>query len=176
MIDHENVKIRFRVIRTCLIIIRNLGFLSYLNDVDDGDEDDDPLNKTDSSFYTNPDTSISRIDDPEDSGKGNVLTRILQVLAKLSREATYDPLFTEEGIPPFLLEILSCAPQLKGNLPSRQFVYVLITIKNISGTEQFRKKMLEIKNCTIFSNLLDIINENVHGNKKYNFAQKVLKA
>lgn len=165
MVDNENVKIRFRVIRTCLIVFRHLGFLNYLNDIEDEDNEDDPMNKTDSSFYMNPETSLSRVDDNDDASNANTLTKILQILAKLSREATNDYLFTEEGIIPFLLEILNCAPQIKGELPAKQFVFVLIAVKNISGTEQVRKKMLEIKNCTIFSNLLDIINEKVKENK-----------
>jgi hypothetical protein len=161
MIDHENIKIRFRVIRTCLSVYKNLGFSNYLFDTTQSNQDD----IMNTSFYKG-DVSMIVPDEKEEDEFPENLDNILKKLALISKDSVNDMLFLEEGLIPLLLEVLTAANQSEDELPYGLVGYVLMIIKNISGNEQIRKKMLEVKNCMVFSNLLDVINQGSRANKK----------
>lgn len=140
---------------------KNLGFSQYLFDSSQS-KDDDVMN---TSFYKGDVSMIIPGEKDEDEFPEN-LDNILKKLALMSRETVNDMLFLEEGLIPLLLEILTAANQSDEEIPYGLVGYVLMIIKNISGNEQIRKKMLETKNCMVFSNLLDLINQGSRANKK----------
>ena len=148
---------KFRVIRACLFIMQGLGFANYMS------------NAASSGFASermDSEASFARYSEQEEAGQQTELFFVLKTLARLSKESQNDRLFIQEGLLPFLIEILATIPDLKQDFPAKITTMLLNILKNISGNEEMRKKALEIKNCAIFSGLLNHLNQIVQAQKK----------
>ena len=112
------------------------------------------------------DASFAGYNDQEETGQQSELFSVLKTLARLSRESTNDRYFTQEGLLPFLMEIIALIPETNKEFPGKMIMMLLSILKNVSGNEELRKKSLEIKNCAILSALLEHLNERVQEQKK----------
>jgi len=150
LIRHENTPFKFRVIRTGLYVMRSVGFADYIFNA---------RNTAFSMSRIEDDSSFVKYSDQEEVGQMTDLTLVLKNLAKLSREKENDEYFVQEGIFPFLMEIMETIVTLKQGPQSNLLILLMSSLKNIAGNEEIRKKALKLKNCEIFSNLLDYLND-----------------
>lgn len=168
LLQHENInvniqielyayilKVKFRVIRACLFVMRNVGFAEYIT------------NSVTSQSSLDPEASFATTTEREDGDSSNELPVVIKSLAKLSKEATNDTYFLQEGLFAFVVEILAIIPSLKQDPQINLLSLLLNTLKNITGNEEIRKRALENKNCSVLSNLLAYLNEWARVNKKY---------
>ena len=136
--------------------MRNVGFADYIT------------NSVTSQSSLDPEASFATTTDKEDGDSTSELPIVIKGLAKLSKEATNDAYFLQEGMFGFIIEILVLMPSLKQDPQTNLLSLLLNMLKNISGNEEIRKRALENKNCVVLANLLDYLNEWARTNKKYN--------
>lgn len=136
--------------------MRNVGFADYVT------------NSVTSQSSLDPEASFATNTEREDGDSTSELPVVIKSLARLSKEATNDTFFLQEGMFGFIIEILAIVPSLKQDPQTSLLSLLLNMLKNISGNEEIRKRTLENKNCAVLANLLDYLNEWARANKKYN--------
>jgi len=139
--------------------MRNLGFVESVNN---------STNSTLSLDKFESESSFVKYSEQEESGQATTteLVIVLKTLAKLSKEAQNDALFIQEGIFPFLMEIMTAFVNAQEEQHLNLITLILTTLKNVSGNEEIRKKALDVKNCSVLSNLLNFLNEISQKEKK----------
>ena len=91
----------------------------------------------------------------DSTGATEALGFIIKEIYKLSKDATNDKSFIEEGILQYILEMLATLTSFEiEDIPKTFVLQLLNTVKNITGKEEVRKKLLDVKNIEIFSKLL----------------------
>ncbi len=130
--------------------MRSVGFADYIFNA---------KNSTFSLSKIEDDSSFIRYNEQEETGQLTDLTLVLKTLAKLSKEKENDEYFLQEGLFVFLIEIMETVASIKQGPQANLLVLLLSSLKNIAGNEEIRKKALKVKNCEIYANLLDYMNE-----------------
>lgn len=142
--------------------MRSVGFVESMNN----------FNSTRSSLSLDQyesESSFVQYDKQEVGQKATGLSVVLKSLAKLSKEAQNDAFFIQEGLFSFVMEAITTIVNAEDSQSLNLLVLLLTTVKNISGNEEMRKKLLEVKNCSVFSNLLKFLNALTQKEKKLYF-------
>jgi len=141
--------------------MRSVGFADYIFNA---------RNTAFSMSRVEDDSSFVKYSDQEEVGQMTDLTLVLKSLAKLSKEKENDEYFVQEGLFPFLMEIMETVVTLKQGPQSNMLNLLLTSLKNIAGNEEIRKKALKVKNCQTLANLLDYLNDLSQENNKFEFS------